>query len=586
MWDLSCPDWEDRIRAGRSLLPDMPLIEAEANMGLAFFDELRLPDVPGNPRMCDAAGQWFRDLVRAVFGSWDPVAKQRMIRDFFVLVPKGSSKTTYSAALMLVAMLMNFRPRATALFLGPTQAIADRAYEQVVGMIDESPDLKRRFRPRDHIKTIEDLVTKSEMQVATFDLRILTGAMALIFVMLDELHVLGKAANTSRVLRQIRGGLDKTPEGVLAITTTQSDDIPTGAFKSELKFVRNIRDGLYRGKIIRPTLPLLYELPRDIAVLSREERARGEVERWKDPAHWPMVMPNINRPMTVDQMMADWASEQEKGDEAIRIWASQHLNIEIGIGLRSDRWAGAKYWEKAADPKLTFDALLDRSEVVIPAIDGGGQDDLLGFAVLGREKTEVEITVLINGEPTKQRVKRWLLWSHAWCHRDVLEDRQSIASRLLDFEQADELTIVDDLLSATYSVVETIARIKAAGKLGGVAVDPEGPLGEFVDAMDEIGVTQENKLLVGIGQGYRLMNAIKTGERRLANGTLLHGNTALMAWCVGNLKIEPTATAIRATKQNAGDAKIDPAMAMFDAIELMSTNPEVKHAPVYQLIFA
>jgi phage terminase large subunit-like protein len=110
--------------------------------------------------------------------------------------------------------------------------------------------------------------------VATFDLRILTGAMALIFVLLDELHVLGKAANTSRVLRQIRGGLDKTPEGVLVITTTQSDDIPAGAFKSELKFVRNVRDGKYRGRTIRPTLPLLYEFPRDIAVLTREERAR------------------------------------------------------------------------------------------------------------------------------------------------------------------------------------------------------------------------------------------------------------------------------------------------------------------------
>lgn len=45
MWDTSCPDWEARIRDGRSLLPDLPLFETEADMGLAFFDELRLPDV-------------------------------------------------------------------------------------------------------------------------------------------------------------------------------------------------------------------------------------------------------------------------------------------------------------------------------------------------------------------------------------------------------------------------------------------------------------------------------------------------------------------------------------------------------------
>jgi phage terminase large subunit-like protein len=61
------------------------------------------------------------------------------------MVPKGSSKTTNSAALLLVAMLMNFRPRGKALFVGPTQAISTRAYEQAVGMIEESPDLKRRF---------------------------------------------------------------------------------------------------------------------------------------------------------------------------------------------------------------------------------------------------------------------------------------------------------------------------------------------------------------------------------------------------------------------------------------------------------
>lgn len=70
-WDTSCPDWEDRIRRGASLMPDLPLFQAEADMGLAFYDEMRLPDVPGNPRLGDASGQWFRDLVRSVFGSWD-----------------------------------------------------------------------------------------------------------------------------------------------------------------------------------------------------------------------------------------------------------------------------------------------------------------------------------------------------------------------------------------------------------------------------------------------------------------------------------------------------------------------------------
>ncbi|HKH66417.1 MAG TPA: terminase TerL endonuclease subunit, partial [Reyranella sp.] len=201
--------------------------------------------------------------------------------------------------------------------------------------------------------------------------------------------------------------------------------------------------------------------------------------------------------------------------------------------------------------------LLERCEVVVVGIDGGGLDDLFGLVVLGREK---------GGD-------RWLCWTHSWCHEGVLERRKSIAAQLRDFEKAGELTIVDDALEDIQDIVAVVADVKARGLLAAVAVDPAG-LGEFVDEMAKIGVTAEAKNLIGVPQGYALMNAIKTSERRLASGTLVHNGSALMAWCVSNLKIEPTATAIRATKQNAGDAKIDPAMAMFNATLVMSRNPE------------
>jgi hypothetical protein len=105
-----------------------------------------------------------------------------------------------------------------------------------------------------------------------------------------------------------------------------------GGLKSELKFARDVRDGKYRGKIIRPTLPILYELPREIA---------KDPEVWQDPVNWPMVMPNLGKSVHLDNLIADWHSEREKGDEAIKGWASQHLNIEIGIGINDDGWRGA-----------------------------------------------------------------------------------------------------------------------------------------------------------------------------------------------------------------------------------------------------
>ncbi|MBR0695958.1 terminase TerL endonuclease subunit [Bradyrhizobium lablabi] len=556
VWDLSCIDWEERIRQGQSLVPNLPLFADEADMAQAFYDELQLPDVPGKPKMRTASGQWFRDIVRASFGSWDPVGQVRHIRDILALVPKGSSKTTNSAALLLVAMLMNHRPRGKALFVGPTQAISVRAYDQAVGMIEESADLKRRFRTHDHEMMIEDLVTKAEAQVKTFDLRILTGAMGLFFVLLDEIHILGKDAKAGKVLRQIRGGLDKTPEGLLVMTTTQSDDIPAGIFKSELKFARNVRDGKYRGRIIRPMLPVLYEFPKDIATLTREERAAGVEERWKDPATWPMVMPNLGRSIHLPSLRADWESEREKGDDAIKVWASQHLNIEIGVGINNEGWRGADFWEGAVDETLTLETLLERSEVVTIGIDGGGLDDLLGLAVIGRDR----------------KTREWLSWYRAWANPKVLEVRKDIAQQLLDFSDAQEISICP-VPQDVEELGAIVAQIIASGLLpekNAIGIDPNNAAA-IIEALTGVGVT--DGMLRRLLQGPALAPAMYGLERKLSDGTFWHGGMLLMAFVLGNAKVEQRGNSVMVTKAVSGRAKIDPLIALFQAAILMSWNP-------------
>ena len=67
--------------------------------------------------------------------------------------------------------------------------------------------------------------------------------------------------------------------------------------------------------------------------------------------------------------------------------------------------------------------------------------------------------------------------------------------------------------------------------------------------------------------------AIKTTERWLADGSFKPSDQALMAWCVSNARIEPRANGIMITKQASGFAKIDPVIAMFNAVTLMSLNP-------------
>ncbi|MNO08364.1 hypothetical protein D3C81_2309730 [compost metagenome] len=57
-----------------------------------------------------------------------------------------------------------------------------------------------------------------------------------------------------------------------------------------------------------------------------------------------------------------------------------------------------------------------------------------------------------------------------------------------------------------------------------------------------------------------------------------------MDWCVGNARIESRANSVLITKQASGTAKIDPVMALLNAVSLMATNPSPP-AKKYQMFF-
>lgn len=93
-----------------------------------------------------------------------------------------------------------------------------------------------------------------------------------------------------------------------------------------------------------------------------------------------------------------------------------------------------------------------------------------------------------------------------------------------------------------------------------------------MDAFDEVVISGEGRI-VRISQGWKLTGAVKTAERKLADGSLRRSGRGLMAWAVANARVESKGNAIFLTKQAFGSAKIDPLMAAFNAIALMSTNP-------------
>jgi phage terminase large subunit-like protein len=549
-WTTACPDWEIRLAQGRSIIP-APIYPEQAEQALAIFKELRVVDLPGKPTFGECAEQWVFDFVAAIFGAYDAETGQQLIREYFLLISKKNTKSTIAAGIMLTAVILCWREEEEHLILAPTKEVADNSFKPAAGMVRADEELSALFHIQDHIRTITHRVTRASLKVVAADTDTVSGKKSG-RILVDEHWLFGKRANAEAMFMEALGGQVSRDEGWVIFLTTQSDDSPAGVFKDKLQYYRDVRD----GKIVdRKSLGVLYEFP----------RAMLESKAYLDPRNFYITNPNIGRSVSAEWLEDQLRKNQGKTDGTFQQFLAKHLNVEIGLNLRSDRWAGADFWQEQAARCLTLKSLLERSEIVVVGGDGGGLDDLLGLAALGREKV----------------TRRWLLWTHAWAHKIVLERRKDIATALQDFAQDGDLTIVDSPGEDVVAVADIICRIRDSGLLPAekcIGVDPAG-IGDIVDELTapDRGFTMEQ--IIGVSQGWRLGGAIKTAERKLAGGELVHGGQRLMAWCVGNAKVEPKGNSILITKQVSGSAKIDPLMAAFNAVSLMSLNPEPKSTP-------
>lgn len=557
-WSTACPDWKERIRKRRTLIPFSPLFPASAQAKMEVFTSLSIADLGINPAtgrtwtIGESADTWLLDFAAAIFGAYDPETGQQKVREGLLLVSKKNTKSTIAAGIMLTELICGWRPSDENLILAPTIEVAGNSFKPACDMIRADEELSDLLHIQEHIRLITNRVTKATLKVVAADSATVSGKKAS-RVLVDELWLFGKKATADAMFREASGGQVSRPEGYTLYLTTQSDEPPAGVFKEKLAYARDVRDGVVDDPEF---LPVLYEFPEEM--MAADEHL--------DPANFYITNPNLGRSVSQQWLESQFRKVSNAEDGTKQVFYAKHLNVEIGVGLRHDAWIGGIYWEGAkASPELwdgSFEQFLEICEVVVAGGDGGGLDDLLGLALLGRHKV----------------TKQWLLWCRAWAQQDVFDRRKDIVSRLNDFIAEKTLVRCEAPTQDLIEVADLLERVKDAGlfpEQAAIGLDPQG-VTALVDELSGRGFTAEQMLAVS--QGFRLSAAVWGTERKLKDGTLVHGGQELMAWCVGNAKAEQRGNAVLITKQIAGKAKIDPLVAAFNAVMLMTRNPEAAGA--------
>lgn len=540
VWTTACPDWATRIVNKESLMPCEPLFPQVADVAERIFKELILVDVMDSPKMGDVTLPWVIEFVRAIFGAYNPSTKRRLIREFFLLISKKNTKSTIAAGVMLVALLLNDRLSAELIILAPTKEVADNSFNPIRDFIRADEELSAMINISEHTKTVTHLGTGATLKVIAAESNAAAGKKASI-ILIDEVWLFGKRANAESMFREAKGGLASRPEGCVIYLSTMSDEMPCGVFKQLLDYARDVRDGIKEDKAF---LPLIYEFPKQLI---------EDGEHLK-PENFYITNPNLGASVDLEYLISEFNKVKDAGEESLRDFLAKHLNIEIGLNLRANRWAGAGFWLQQAR-KLSLDDIIEQSDVLEIGGDGGGLDDLLGFAVLGRHKD----------------TREWLLYNHAWCHQIVLERRKSEAPKLLDFVKEGSLTVYENVGDDIAELAAIAKQVYDSGKLDKVGLDPL-MLGGLLDGLLDVGIPQEQ--IIGIPQGYKLAGYLQTLERKLAGCELWHQGLGLMAWVAGNARIVMKGNGIMVSKQESGVAKIDPLIASLNATALMSMNPE------------
>jgi phage terminase large subunit-like protein len=257
---------------------------------------------------------WQERIVRRIYGPRSPDGS-RIVKEVFLLIPRGNRKTSLAAALALLHLLGPERvPAGQIIFAACDREQAGIGFREAAEIVRQDRRLTavtKVYDANNAPKTIRSALDASTLKAISSDGKAQHGTTPT-FVLVDEIH----AWQGRDLWEAITSGMVKRAGGLLVVATTAGRG-REGLAAERYDYARKVA----LGDVVNPEyLSILFE-PQD-------------GDDWQDEAHWHRVNPGLAFGFPVLDGLRSKA--REAVDNPAEMYAFRQFNLNEWMGNSRD----------------------------------------------------------------------------------------------------------------------------------------------------------------------------------------------------------------------------------------------------------
>lgn len=485
-----------------------------------FLRNLRHPKstLPGYAFQLDP---WMERIIRRIYGPRHPDGT-RVVKNVFLMVPRGNRKTTLGAA---IALLHEIGPERVfggqVVLAAADQKQARIAFEEAANTILEDSRLKKVADVFAYRNRIVGAASRTVLEAISSDGATQYGRTPAL-VLADEIHAWKKRD----LWEALRTGLVKTPGSLQVIITTAGRGLENIGF-DQYDYARRVA----LGEIVDPaTLPIIFEAPRDCD--------------WKDEEVWHAVNPGLRHGYPDLEGLRQLAREAEHKPRERASFQCYHLNIWQDHS--TSPFVDMAVYDEGGAP--IDDAVFEGLPCWI-GVDASQTTDLTAVVACFRNGDDYTVlpTFFVPGDNLRRRGDKDKV--------DYVEWEKS------GFVVATPGNVID------YTAIEQHIRdLCSRFDVREIAFDPA------YSRQISVPLMEDGFPIVEFRQGWRTMGpAIKELERAIIGRSFRHGGNPVLRWNFENIAIQTDSSGNISFHKGKSRDRIDGAVATAMAVARAAT---------------